>query len=132
MSAGELGLSLAARRHPRLEAVARGLELALDVRVGRVELGCDLELEQRFLVLLGGRVAAAPREVVLRGPQLRPLERPADRDVVGLLAKGLGVLDHGAVEVAQPLGLLGAAERAGRDAPGREQHRQHGQRQPPS
>ena len=76
-------LAPARARELRAQAVARHLQLALDVAARRVELGGDLVLEQRLVVLLRRRQAAGAEEVGVGRAQLGALERLARLEAVG-------------------------------------------------
>ena len=76
----------------------------------RVQLGGQLVLDERLVELAGRGEAAAALEVLLRGAQLRALERRAARSASsGLSADGLGVFDDGEVVVLTLLGVAAAA-----------------------
>ena len=70
--------------------------------------GRELVLDERLIELAGGGEPAAAVKVILRGAQLRALERQARVRVVGAEAHGLGVLDDREVVV---LAVLGVAPR---------------------
>ena len=104
MSASSVVLPLAVDGDLGAQLRAQRAQLVLDVAVGRVQLGGELELDQRLFGLAGGGVPAAAVEVVLRGAQLGAIERQADGAVVGPGPGGLRVLDDGQVVVLLLLG----------------------------
>ena len=88
------------------------LERGLHGAVAGVQLGCDLELDQRFFVAFRARETAATLKMVLRGAQACALERESCILVVRLRAGSLRVLNDSQVVVLQLFGALPGVEGA--------------------
>jgi hypothetical protein len=101
-------LCLPAARHGELcsQPLSRVLESSIRLLIGRIQLGRDLKLDDRFLVAVEADEPAAPGQMVLRGAELHAIQRRAGELVVRVRAHGLRVLDDGAVVLLVVLGLL--------------------------
>jgi hypothetical protein len=94
--------------------------------VARVELGGELEFEQRLLVPFRGREAPGAEGVLLRRAELGAIERQPRVVVVGVRLEGVRVFDDGAVVILHLLRALAGLDRRRRGAPaGQERHQAH-------
>ena len=98
-------IAAACYRYLRAEPLTDRAQLRFRHRVGRVQFGRYLQLEDRFLVATGGGQPASSEEVLLGCAHPHTLERVPGRLVVGIVAKGIGVFDDRAVVVRALLGL---------------------------
>src|SRR5581483_6295359 len=93
------------------QLVARRAQLRVDVATPGIQLGRELVFCERQVELAGGGESSALREMILRGAQLRALERGARADIVGMEADGLGEFDDREVVVLTAFGCLSPPER---------------------
>jgi hypothetical protein len=77
-----------------------------------------LILDDGFLVALLAGVAPRAGGVILRGPQLDPVQRGPRLPVARIGARDLGVFDDRAIVVVRALRLTAVAQAGGSGAPG--------------
>lgn len=109
----QLCLAVGRHRELRAERLPHVLDLTFGVSVRRIQLGGQLQLEQRVVELALGVEAASVDQVAVGRAQLRALQTGDRLLIVRMLAHGPRVFRDGQVVVLRHVGLTRLGQRIG-------------------